>query len=260
MGPRIQQDIYEPVKHSGKIFIYIHEWDILYPVIDIIRILEKCTIITFKHTKGQNIIKTYGSQYSHVTFGLDLKTSKDYITELYTGKVKTIFIFSNTPDPTSTNLLAFAEKYRINTVCYSTIDAKYHFYDYTSNFTEDDIANSSITKSAIVTQHNLPEEVIEKMNTLNELKELKKMQVFFPEFEIIPDLEKSNSSMETCLEKLKISHQNEKAKKNAFQTKVLFDPHLSKLKRMEYIREQKNIKYPEPPSQNIKLSSLFKKK
>ena len=127
----------ERIVYSGKILMYLNSWDVLYPVVDIIRLLPKNTIITFKYARNQEMIKMYGSQYNHNTFGLELKSNKDYTNELYHGKVQAIFLYSNTPDIVSTNLLSFAEKFKTNIVCFSTIDNKYHFYDYTTNFVDD---------------------------------------------------------------------------------------------------------------------------
>ena len=74
--PRISKfdDIpFEKVIYSGKIFIYNSpEWNILYPIVNIIRLLKPNTIIGYKYGKGQNIIKTYGTQYFHRLIGYDL--------------------------------------------------------------------------------------------------------------------------------------------------------------------------------------------
>jgi len=258
--PTKTDEISERVEYSGKIFIYLSQWKILYPVIDIVRALPKHTIITYKYGKGQDIIKTYGSQYNHNTFGVDLVQSKEYISELYHGKVQTVFIYSDVSDNVSKNLLLFTEKFKINTVCYSTFDKKYHFYDYTTCIVENDIGSS--TGKCIRTVYDTPEDVIEKMNDLNELKSLKKINDLFPEFEIFEEIEtKRESVLEDCVKKLKILSFQEKEKQDNSKIKVAFDPHLFKIKREEYIRQQKKIVYDDETQKpkNI-LSGLFKKK
>ena len=53
------------------------------------------------------------------------------------------------------------------------------------------------------------------------------------------------------MELLKDVHLEEKKKKDSKLTKV-FDPHASKLKRMEYERSQKNIVYPDSVEELVK--------
>jgi hypothetical protein len=223
---------FEQVNYSGKIFIYNSpEWNILYPVVNIIRLLEPNTIISHKYGKGQMIIKTYSTQYFHRVLGVDLKTTKDYIKNIVTGMVKIIFIFTDSSDLVATNLLDLANKYRINTVCYSMIDSVYHFYDYSD---PDKVAKSEF-KSA--------EEVIGLMNNLSELNKLNKLSELFPDFEIIEHpKDKELSTLETCVNIIKNSTLIENNKKDSMKIKV-YDSNLSRIKKMSYDRSQRNLKF-----------------
>ena len=50
--PRIgkfEETCYEKIQFSGKIFMYSSlSWNVLFPIVDIIRLLKKNTIISFK--------------------------------------------------------------------------------------------------------------------------------------------------------------------------------------------------------------------
>ena len=250
MAPRTKYEdtVYEPFKYSGKIFIYCSPtWNVLFPVVDIIRLLEKNTIIGHVYGKGQQIIKTYGPQYKHNIMGYDLKTKKDYIDNL--KSIKNIFIFSDESDTLATNLMNAAKTNKINVVCYSNLDTIYHFYNYDTNET------ISLKK---------PELVIEKMYFLRDLDSAKKYSDLFDDFEIIetPVIEKK-SLLDECIEIMKKVEIKEKEKK--VSTKI-YDPHFAKLKRMEYERSQKNTIYPDSVENMAKkeskllLSRFFKKK
>ena len=234
MGPRIKYEdtIYEKVKYTGKIFMYNSpEWEVLYPIVNIIRILRENTIIGHSYGKKQQTIATYGRQYNFLVLGYDLKTKKDYIENL--KAVKSIFIFSDSQDTVATNLINAATKNKINVICYSNIDKIYHFYDNINN-----------EKFEIKD----PDEVIAKLYSLFELEEVRKIADLFPEFEIIESVvEKKYTSMEQCNSFLKQQREvNDKEKRIREEkfTKV-FDPHMNKLKKMEYDRSQKNIVYPD---------------
>jgi hypothetical protein len=127
--------IFEKINYWGKIFIYNDPtWDTLYPVVDIIRILPQHTIIEFKIAKGQNIIKTYGSQYNYRTMGHDLFKKEHYTSVFCKGNILFVFIFTDKPDIFSQNLLNFTEKHGLNVICYSNHDSIYHFYEYYESF------------------------------------------------------------------------------------------------------------------------------
>ena len=70
------------------------------------------------------------------------------------------------------------------------------------------------------------------------------MADLFPDFEIIEPTESTElSSLMVCVKMMKESAQTIKNKKMESSAKVLFDVHTPKLKKMEYLRAQKSIKY-----------------
>ena len=258
--PRIgkfEETCYEKIQFSGKIFMYSSlSWNVLFPIVDIIRLLKKNTIISYKYGKGQQIIKNYSTQYNHRVLGCDFKNKKDYLSSLKT--VKNIFVFTDEDDIFITNLINTAKVNKINIICYSNLDAVYHFYDYSIS------GKTTVLKT--------PEEVINFMYDLLDLNDVKKIAELFPDFEIIesdPDTKKS--SLDECIELLKKVEIEEKKKKKEFDiNKIYFDPASSKLKSIEYHRSQKNRNFeeqiPERISQEQKeknnsfIRSFFKSK
>ena len=245
---KYEDAVYEKVEFSGKIFMYASSsWNILFPIVDIIRILKTNTIIAHVVGKGQNIIRMYGSQYNHRMLGYELKKKKDFFENLKT--VQTIFIFSDESDNTATNLINFAKTNKINFVCYSNLDAVYHFYNNTEKF--------SLKK---------PTEVIEKMYHYFDLNSAKRFADLFEDFELIESpTDDKKSKLDECIEKIKKIQVSETKQK---QHTKLFDPHLSKLKQMEYERSQKNVVIPDSVELMVKkeqekvkslLSKFFKK-
>jgi hypothetical protein len=246
MGPRTKYEdtVYEKVPYSGKIFMYSSTpWNVLFPIVDIIRSLKRNTIIGYKYGKGQQIIKLYSPQYNHCLLGYDLKNKKDYLENL--KAVRNIFIFSDEQDAFATNLISVASKNKINVICYSNLDTTYHFYDNINGEKAD---------------FKKPEQVLEKMYNLMDLEGARKIAELFPDFEIIdPPVEAKHSSLEECNKILK-DRENVRVK--------LYDPNLSKLKYMEYERSQKNMVYPdsmevlakkEENKRKTLLSRFFKK-
>ena len=218
----------------GKIMIYSGpSWNILFPIVDIIRILPKQTISTHKYAKNQNIIKLYGSQYSHFLIGIDLIKKQDFIENL--KSVKFIFIFSDTQDITADNLISYCEKSKTPLICYSNLDHLYHFYN-----------NDNIIK------FTNPEDVIKKMEEIKETDTLNKLNDLFPEFEILLPENKINLTLEKCLNLLNNTKQEVENKK-VYTTKLPFDPNFNKLKNKlkKAIVEEKVVKN--------SLSNFFKK-
>jgi hypothetical protein len=236
MGPRTKYEdtIYEKVEYSGKMFMYNSKtWDVLFPIVNIIRLFRENTIISYSHGKNQQTIRTYGTQYNHRVVSCDLIKREDYLFNLKT--VKCIFLFSDCQDTTFTNIMNVATKNNINIVCYSNIDSVYHFYEN---------GKKETMKTA--------ELVIEKMYKSMELKQATKYAELFPDFELLePEIDKTHSTLEQCAELLKGVHIEEKKKKEQKVSK-LFDPHMNKLKRMEYERSQKNIVYPDSVEELMK--------
>jgi hypothetical protein len=234
MAPRTKYEdsVYEKVEYTGKIFMYNDiKWDVLYPIVDIIRLLKPNTIISHSYGKNQTIVPMYGRQYNHLVLGYDLKKKQDYLENL--KAVKNIFIFSDHADTIATNLMNAAKKNKINVICYSIHDKIYHFYDYTQD-------NKFEFRD--------PEEVIGKMYYLADLDATRKISDLFPDFEIVePVVEQRVSSLEQCSRFLKGQREiNENAKKHREEnfTKV-FDPHLARLRRMERERTERNTVYPD---------------
>ena len=110
---KYEDTIYEKPEYSGKIFMYCSKtWNVLFPLVDIIRILKKNTIIGYTYGKSQQYIRMYGPQYNHMLISYDLKNKKDYVENL--KAIKNIFIFSDEPDITVDNLISAAKKNKIN--------------------------------------------------------------------------------------------------------------------------------------------------
>ena len=234
MGPRTKYEdiVYEKVVYKGKIFIYNSKtWNVLYPVVDIIRLLKSNTIIGHSYGKNQQIAPVYGRQYGHRVIGYDLKTKKHYLENL--KAVKNIFIFSDEQDTVATNIMNASSKNKINVICYSNLDKVYHFYD-----------NINDKKF----EFKEPAEVLEKMYSLLDLEGVRKIADLFPDFDVIEiEDEIKYTSLEQCskfLREQREINQNTKKKRELNYTKV-FDPHLNRLKQMEHERSQKNTIYPD---------------
>ena len=245
---KFEDSVYAPTFNWGKVFIYNDPtWGVLYPIVDIIRILPKGASIAFKNGPGQGIIRNYSSQYNYTTMGFDIKTKEDYLDVIYKGKVKFIFIFSDKQDAFSKNLLDFGEKFGINTICYSNLDKQYHCYSFN--------VNTPVNQPKIF---KTPSEVMEHMQSLNELNIVSKFNDLFPEYNILqgqPDqqdqpvnpVQPNQCNLEDCMEKMKIISDTEKEKKKASKNyPVAYDPHMFKLKKMEYFKTQRKINYDEP--------------
>lgn len=236
-------DLPEKIVYTNKVFMYNNPtWDVLYPVVDIIRLLSKTTIISHCFGKGQNMIKMYGCQYNHLTIGVDLKNKKDYIDNILKGCIKFIYVFTDGPDPRSETLIKLAHDNKISCCCYSNIDKLYHFYDY-SNVNE---CNIKKFKTA--------QETVDFMNLTNDAIKARNLQELFPEFEIVEaPVESKKSTLDECIEKMQTVALEEQAKikkTEKISMKIPFSSAMDarKLKKMEYQKRQKEITYaPDPP-------------
>ena len=235
---------FEKVVFSTKFFMYCTpNWEILYPVVDIIRLLQKNSIIAIRCGKGQNIIKTYGMQYNHRVLNYDLKTKQNY---LDLKCVKCIMLFSDKHDIVAENIITFSKTMEILLVCYSNLDNTYHLY------------NGNVKESI-----KSAEETLNRVYEIISQKDLSKLNGLFPEFEILSEPEnKEETVLEKCIQKLKAVQLEEK--KNQPHTKVIFDPHISKLKKMEYERSMKKVVYDDDiekinKQHKINISKFFKK-
>jgi hypothetical protein len=242
--PKVDEQFYEKTDFSSKIFMYCSpEWNVLYPIVEVIRILKSNTIIGYMYGKGQRDIKTYSQQYNHRILGYNLENKRDY-NELLRTKIKFIFIFNDGQDPISTNLINFSNKNNLVIVCYSNIDECYHFQN----------TNEEVIK------YKTAKETVDKMYTFIDKLAAQKFESIFPDFDLIEPEQTKNTTLEECIDKLKQIHVEEKVKKDSLNIK-LFDPHIAKIKAMEYQRAQKKIVYEgelgteKPP--NV-LSKFFK--
>ena len=246
--PKFEDPTFEKFVSSGKIMMYSsNNWKITYPIVDIIRLLKKNTIIQIKNGKGQNEIQTYGIQYYHRLIRCDLITKQDY-DNLCRAYIKTIFIYTDISDTVAKNLLKCANTLKICAVCYSSLDKVYHYYDYTNAITD---PFTKETTNVIKNSFIKPNEVIEHMYNLVDFGALKKINELFPD-EILFDEPVSTevSKLDQCIAAMKISSDHEKQKVQQSKIvkelplssvgKILFDPHSAKLKKMEYQRAQKN--------------------
>jgi len=243
---------FEKVEYCNKIFMYNEvSWNVLFPIVDIIRALEKHTIISFKYGKGTQTIRTYGVQYNHLVTGLDLKNKNDYV-NLNKAMVKFIFIFTDTSDITATNLIKTGKTYKIPTICYSNIDHVYHCYENDVNDTVTIIPKST--------------DVVEYINNINAKKSVDKLAELFPEFEIIDHpVDTRCPVLEECVKLLKLTTEAEREKKESHNIKKIcepglktfYDSNLNKIKKME--NDRKVIVYDddlETINKSIKLLAL----
>jgi hypothetical protein len=246
---KFDETIVQKPNYWGKIFMYnTPSWDTLYPIVDIIRILPKQTIINFKCAKNQHNIKIYGCQYGHLLIGTDLTNKQTYIDNLQ--RVKFAFVFSDESDPIADNIINYCEKSKTCLICYSNLDKNYHFYDYTL-----DKLKKTVIKE--------PENVILKMEELKEKSTLNKLQELFPDFEIIEPV-KSVNTLENCIKIIKKENENIE-KKKVYSQKIPFDANFNKLKKQE--NNNKKVSYDDEhltkpiihPQQKKLLSQFFKK-
>jgi len=231
--PRVSKfdDKYEKVEYFTKLFIYCEpSWNNLHPIVEIIRNIQP-SYITYRYGKGQHVVKTYGSQYNHNVIGCEIKKYDDYVQNILKGYVKFVFIFGDSPDTFSTNLINFSKKHNIVTINYSNIDSVYHFY-----------TNS---KDAPIKLKN-PSDVIDSIREMKYYISFKQVVDIFPEFDLIPEIEdNSHPVLEKCLKLLKESHESENNKKDSKKIQVItdkmyFDPNLYKLRKFNKELNQKN--------------------
>jgi hypothetical protein len=233
---------YDKVKYFTKIFMYNSEsFNNIGPIVEIIKNLDK-SIISYKYGKNQNTIKIYGSQYFHRVIGINLDKKQEYMDNIINGMVKFIFLFSNSHDHVCSNLLEFSEKYKKCIICYSEIDLRYHFYDFTGNFEKTELL------SAI--------DVINRMKEINDFINFKKIVDLFPEYDIIPEPSIfKEGSLSKCVKILRTRQLEEENKKKENSIRVIpllkeqpVKKIISNKKPIQVITEKKNL-----------LSKFFKK-
>lgn len=249
MAPRAKYDDipFEKVTFNGKVFMYTTPgWNVLFPIVNIIRLFKSNTVISFKFGKGQNIIRTYGTQYNHRVNGFEIKNKNDYTEALC--YVKCIFIFTDSADSYAETFINMAKSMKILLVCYSNLDKIYHFYD-----------NINGEKAVSL---KTAEEVMERMYGVFEEIKVVKLAEMFPDFEIIeaPVEEPKESILEECLKKLKGSYNAENKKKENNVVKKINDANLTRLKNME--KDRKKVVYDddiEEINKRMKAVNIFAK-
>jgi hypothetical protein len=243
---QIDESLFEIPQYWGKVFMYNSpSWNVLFPIVDIIRLFPKNTIIAHTYAKNQNTIKLYGSQYNHSVIGVDLKRKDDYLKNLKT--VKFVFIFSDTSDTLASNLINYCETTKTPLICYSSFDKIYHFYEY-------------IKDTKKTTQIKEPESVILKIESTQESIKLTKLDSLFPEFHVLEPDQALESTLDKCIEILKDTSEKEE-KKKVYSAKIPFDANFNKLKYLE--KSKKPVVYDDelPVTKPLKnLSQFFKKR
>jgi hypothetical protein len=238
----------ECVKYFTKIFMYNSEsFKNIGPIVEIIKNIDK-SIIAYKYGKHQETIKLYGCQYFHRVIGYELYKPNDYLDSILNGMVRFMFIFSNSSDHVSSNLLNLAEKYKKYIICYSDLDSKYHFYDYSGYFEKSTYSNAI--------------DVINKMKEVNDFIEFKKIVDTFPEFDIIPEPPKSGECcLDRCVQILRANYLEEKNNRNERSVKIIpfiKEPVFKKKTSPKQIKPSAITVKPEPIIKN-RLTEFFKK-
>ena len=253
---QIDESLFEIPQYWGKVFMYNSpSWNVLFPIVDIIRLFPKNTIIGHTYAKNQNTIKLYGSQYNHSVIGVDLKRKDDYLKNLKT--VKFMFIFSDTSDTLANNLINYCETTKTPLICYSSFDKIYHFYEY---ILDKSLQNKEIVLQKKTTQIKDPESVILKIESTQETIKLTKLDSLFPEFHVLEPEKVLESTLDKCIEIFKETSEKEE-KKKVYSTKIPFDANFNKLKYLE--KSKKPVVYDDelPVSKPVKnLSQFFKKR
>lgn len=236
------EDIYEKSVLNGKVLMYCTPgWEVLFPVVDIIRLFKSNTVISHKYGKGQQIITTYGIQYNHRITGYDITKKSEYIDAL--RMVKGVFIFTDSADSYAETFINLAKSMKILVICYSNLDKVYHFFNYLTGE----------PKIFFKTAH---ETIDHFYNVFDEIAAIKFAELF-PDFELVhePTEEPKESVLDECLKKLKKVDLTEKKKKDSITTKI-YDPNLIKLKKME--NDRKKVTYNDDFAKKTNIFSKFK--
>jgi hypothetical protein len=248
ISTKFDETFFEKPNYYTKFFMYnSSNWDILYPIVNLIRLFPKPTIITHCYRKNQTDIKLYGKQYGHLVIGNDFKVKEDYIKNL--KSVKFVFVFSDTSDPFADNIIKYCKTSKTPIICYSSIDNLYHFY-----------TDGDTKKVTLIT----PEEVIKKIEDVKEMSILTKIDELFPEFDILETDKEEKPVLENCIKILREKTSEENGKK-VFTAKIPFDANFNKLKKLENNKKKNEVVYDDelpsskPKSTKKLLSEFFKK-
>jgi len=262
-------DNYPVVKTSGKILMYIGtQWNVLYPIVELIKVLEPKTIIGYKYGKNQQIIKNYGSHYNHIVIGYSLDNKEHYISKIVNGHVSYIIIFDSSFDnPVTKNLVGISESFKINLVTFNLNTNTYKLKYYPCEQVPEKMNFGN------------PEHLVQKMNDLKESEMLLPWKNTFPEYlleqiEIHPEEDplktKTDGALNECIEKIKSVTHCEQAKKDSSKIKF-YDPTMNVLRKHQYIIKKMNdyhhqfeqpeqqIEKPKPSAVKLSITKFFKK-
>jgi len=216
----------------GKVFMYINpSFNILYPIVDLIKILPENTSIINTYGKGQSLIRTYGTQYGYRVMTNNLKTPNDYTDTIVRSNVQFVITFSDTDDHVLTNLFRYANGYKICMICYSHVDRKYHFYYYNNG-----------TKHS--TAYTDPQSVVSRMIETVEQEQVQKYRDMFPDIDLVDSPTNTKVPvLSECVEILKKQEERMKKKAEKDQVKILTNPILYKMRADQKERASKIEKY-----------------
>ncbi len=242
---KIDELLFQKPNYWGQVFMYNSAcWKVLYPIVDLIRIFPKPLILKHGYKKNQQDIKLYGQQYGHLVTGIDFAKKEDYVKNL--KLVKIVFVFSDVQDNFADNLINYCKLSKTPLVCYSSLDSLYHFY-------------IDSTKECL----NTPEQVIEKMEEIKQMKEMDKLNQLFPEFDLLNENEKKEPVLDNCI-KILNDKKTEIDSKKVFVAKVPFDANFNKLKKIEHNKKKEKETYDDEPPKQVTskklLSEFFKKR
>jgi hypothetical protein len=239
----MSKQVYEKIKFSSKVFIYKSpEWKNEGAIIEIMRNLKKHSIISFKYGKGNNVIRTYGEQYSHRLIGQNFNKKEDYIQNL-NKFVQAVFIFNDTPNTFVENLITFCELHKKPLITFEN----YHY-----------VFNNNQFKTA---QEVLEE--IENSQTLNQFANA------FNDLFVVTEEPKETSM--TNLEKCRIllnQRDKEIKEQNELHKIKIYDPNEKNTMKILYKHkkehEKKNLVLPDdihyPLDGSLNYANFIKKK
>lgn len=240
-------EVQERVGYYTKIFMYSdNNFNNIFPIVEIIKNMQR-SIIGFKYGKGQNTIKTYGTQYWHLITGYTIKKEADYLEAIVNGNANFIFIYSDSSDYFSTNLINIAKKHSIPYICYSNLDNIYHFYNNGNS--------EKVTFTSAI-------EVIEHLEELNDYHRIVKIASLFPGIDILPEPAfEDNKCLDRCIEKIRSMNNAHSEKMNQNKPKQMSISEI-KYKDREIIKRMKRevpVKYDdEPVKKPNSISKFFK--
>ena len=226
---------YEKIQFSGKIFMYHQkDWEVIYPIVELIKNLKEHTLIGYSYGKGNKIIKLYGTQYNHRLLGYTFENTTDYKKNLKMNNI--IITFSDVPDKFIDNLINYSKSNNKVIVCYSMLDNIYYLYDYSGSSNHDNVE-----------KFDNPLLLINKLYELLDFFSVKKFDDLFKDFDLI-NIEPDNSKLKTLEECKEIIAKREKEESLKIEDKKIriYDPtmkaNLAMLRKYKREKALKNLK------------------